>query len=106
MQSLLDLTLVMLLPKHNRSDMVAVLGPFEALPYYIHTYIVMLCEHARKCCNRQSKNIGRLGFFYLVMNINIKVDSFRWNLPCLDDFKVAQILDSDVQYVPRRSAEG
>jgi hypothetical protein len=25
--------------KHNRSGMVAVLGPFEALPYYIHTYI-------------------------------------------------------------------
>jgi hypothetical protein len=24
--------------KHNRSGMVAVLGPFEALPYYIHTY--------------------------------------------------------------------
>jgi hypothetical protein len=24
--------------KHNRSEMVAVLGPFEALPYYIHTY--------------------------------------------------------------------
>jgi hypothetical protein len=23
------------LPKHNRSGMVAVLGPFEALPYYI-----------------------------------------------------------------------
>jgi hypothetical protein len=25
--------------KHNRSEMVAVLGPYEALPYYIHTYI-------------------------------------------------------------------
>jgi hypothetical protein len=24
--------------KHNRSEMVAVLGPNEALPYYIHTY--------------------------------------------------------------------
>jgi hypothetical protein len=24
---------------HNRSEMVAVLGPLEALPYYIHTYI-------------------------------------------------------------------
>jgi hypothetical protein len=24
--------------KHNRSGMVAVLGPFEALPCYIHTY--------------------------------------------------------------------
>jgi hypothetical protein len=23
---------------HNRSEMVAVLGPLEALPYYIHTY--------------------------------------------------------------------
>jgi hypothetical protein len=23
----------------NRSGMVAVLGPFEALPYYIHTYM-------------------------------------------------------------------
>jgi hypothetical protein len=23
--------------KHNRSEMVAVLGPYEALPYYIHT---------------------------------------------------------------------
>jgi hypothetical protein len=23
--------------KHNRSEMVAVLGPNEALPYYIHT---------------------------------------------------------------------
>jgi hypothetical protein len=27
--------------KHYRSEMVAVLGPFEALPYYIHTYIHM-----------------------------------------------------------------
>jgi hypothetical protein len=26
--------------KHNRSEMVAVLGPYEALPYYIHTYIL------------------------------------------------------------------
>jgi hypothetical protein len=25
--------------KHNRSGMVTVLGPFEALPYYIHTLI-------------------------------------------------------------------
>jgi hypothetical protein len=25
--------------KHNRSGMVAVLGPFEALPYYIYIYI-------------------------------------------------------------------
>jgi hypothetical protein len=25
--------------KHNRSEMVAVLWPFEALPYYIHTYV-------------------------------------------------------------------
>jgi hypothetical protein len=25
--------------KHNRSGMVAVQGPNEALPYYIHTYI-------------------------------------------------------------------
>jgi hypothetical protein len=25
--------------KHNRSEMVAVLGPYEALPYYIH-----ICE--------------------------------------------------------------
>jgi hypothetical protein len=24
--------------KHNRSEMVAVLGPFEALPYYIHKH--------------------------------------------------------------------
>jgi hypothetical protein len=24
--------------KHNRSGMIAVLWPFEALPYYIHTY--------------------------------------------------------------------
>jgi hypothetical protein len=24
------------LDKHNRSEMVAVLGPLEALPYYIH----------------------------------------------------------------------
>jgi hypothetical protein len=27
--------------KHNRSEMVAVLGPYEALPYYIHT----VCSH-------------------------------------------------------------
>jgi hypothetical protein len=27
--------------KHNRSDMVAVLRPYEALPYYIHIYIPM-----------------------------------------------------------------
>jgi hypothetical protein len=25
--------------EHNRSEMVAVLGPYEALPYYIHIYI-------------------------------------------------------------------
>jgi hypothetical protein len=25
--------------KHNRSEMVGVLGPFEALPYYKHIYI-------------------------------------------------------------------
>jgi hypothetical protein len=25
--------------KHNKSEMVAVLGPNEALPYYIYTYI-------------------------------------------------------------------
>jgi hypothetical protein len=25
--------------KHNRSEIVAVLGPIEALPYHIHTYI-------------------------------------------------------------------
>jgi hypothetical protein len=31
--------------KHNRSEMVAVLGPFEALPYYIHTYIHTLLLH-------------------------------------------------------------
>jgi hypothetical protein len=29
-----------LIHKHNRSEMVAVLGPFEALPYYIHTYLI------------------------------------------------------------------
>jgi hypothetical protein len=29
--------------KHNRSEMVAVLGPFEALPYYIlYSYIVSM----------------------------------------------------------------
>jgi hypothetical protein len=28
--------------KHNRSGMVAVLGPFEALPCYIHTYILCI----------------------------------------------------------------
>jgi hypothetical protein len=33
--SLLNITVV----KHNRSEMVVVLGPYEALPYYIHTYI-------------------------------------------------------------------
>jgi hypothetical protein len=27
--------------KHNRSEMVTVLGPNEALPYHIHTYIQM-----------------------------------------------------------------
>jgi hypothetical protein len=27
--------------KHNRSGMVAVLGPFEALPCYIHTYSII-----------------------------------------------------------------
>jgi hypothetical protein len=26
--------------RHNRSEMVAVLGPYEALSYYIHTYIL------------------------------------------------------------------
>jgi hypothetical protein len=29
--------------KHNRSEMVAVLRPNEALPYYIHTYIGNRC---------------------------------------------------------------
>jgi hypothetical protein len=28
--------------KHDRSEMVAVLGPYEALPYYIHTNIAAL----------------------------------------------------------------
>jgi hypothetical protein len=28
--------------KHNRSEMVAVLGQNEALPYYIHTYIFLI----------------------------------------------------------------
>jgi hypothetical protein len=31
-----------MIQKHNRSEMVAVLGPYEALPYYIHTYIGMI----------------------------------------------------------------
>jgi hypothetical protein len=30
------------LGKHNISEMVPVLGPYEALPYYIHTYSVYL----------------------------------------------------------------
>jgi hypothetical protein len=30
--------------KHNRSEMVAVLEPYEALPYYIHTYFGYLVE--------------------------------------------------------------
>jgi hypothetical protein len=33
-----------ILVKHNRSDMVAVLGPYEALPYYIHAYIGILAR--------------------------------------------------------------
>jgi hypothetical protein len=33
--------------KHNRSGMVAVLGPVEALPCYIHTYMLME-EHKMK----------------------------------------------------------
>jgi hypothetical protein len=28
--------------KHNRSEMVAVLGPYEALPYYIHMAVLSL----------------------------------------------------------------
>jgi hypothetical protein len=28
--------------KHNRLDMVAVLGLYEALPYYIHDHIKMI----------------------------------------------------------------
>jgi hypothetical protein len=28
--------------KHNRSEMVVVLGPFEALPYYIHTLGILV----------------------------------------------------------------
>jgi hypothetical protein len=32
--------------KHNRSEMVTVLGPFEALPYYMHTYKM----YSRECC--------------------------------------------------------
>jgi hypothetical protein len=33
--------ILLLYSKHNRSEMVAVLGPYEALPYYIHIYIVV-----------------------------------------------------------------
>jgi hypothetical protein len=36
---ILDCHIVYIEGKHNRSEMVAVLGPYEALPYYIHTYI-------------------------------------------------------------------
>jgi hypothetical protein len=32
----------------NRSEMVAVLGPFEALPYYIHTYIHTIRPKVRR----------------------------------------------------------
>jgi hypothetical protein len=35
-----EIHLNIILYKHNRSGMVAVLGPFEALPCYIHTYII------------------------------------------------------------------
>jgi hypothetical protein len=36
---------------HNRSEMVAVLGPLEALPYYIHTYIQASCSiQSSACC--------------------------------------------------------
>jgi hypothetical protein len=34
-----DILLFIYFVKHNRSEMVAVLGPYEALPYYIHIYL-------------------------------------------------------------------
>jgi hypothetical protein len=37
--SFVQYNVIFLAIKHNRSEMVAVLGPYEALPYYIHTYI-------------------------------------------------------------------
>jgi hypothetical protein len=30
--------MIMIMIKHNRSEMVTVLGPYEALPYYIHIH--------------------------------------------------------------------
>jgi hypothetical protein len=38
--------------KHNRSEMVAVLGPFEALRYYIHTYIGNEITRNASCTDR------------------------------------------------------
>jgi hypothetical protein len=36
------------LSKHNRSEMVTVLGPFEALPYYIHTCLCLVQSFRRQ----------------------------------------------------------
>jgi hypothetical protein len=45
--------------KHNRSEMVAVLGPNEALPYYIHTYIHNTCVHLwRSLCRNVAGEAG------------------------------------------------
>jgi hypothetical protein len=44
----------------NRSGMVAVLGPFEALPYYIYTYIHLLYSLIVKlieCCRNSLANV-------------------------------------------------
>jgi hypothetical protein len=38
--------------KHNRSEMVAVLGPYEALPYYIHTVTCRMVRVTNKMNSR------------------------------------------------------
>jgi hypothetical protein len=54
--------------KHNRSGMVAVLGPFEALPYYIHTYIATtkLMQFRRKLLKTVLRGLRYVNMSYSV----------------------------------------
>jgi hypothetical protein len=52
---------MLILRKHNRSEMVAVLGPYEALPYYIHTYMLIL-----------------IAYFPLISTDRIENEKMRW----------------------------
>jgi hypothetical protein len=56
--SLIHLSCILNCSKHNRSEMVAVLGPNGALPYYMHTYV----------------------YIYLILYVRLKSVVFSLNL--------------------------